>query len=68
MKIVSSILTGFPVQTRMGNKITEAGLQQRKWCHMLLAEMGDNNFIEKEILGFKRKITKNEVEEHIKNI
>ncbi len=69
MKMINSILTGTPIQTRKSNgEFTSAGWQQKDFCNLLLKEMGDNDFIEKEVLGFKTKITKKEVEEHLKNI
>lgn len=69
-RIVTSILTGIPVQTRMGGQLTEAGVQQQIWCNEMLEEMNatQKDYVSRIVLGTNRKITRKEVETQLKRI
>lgn len=68
-KIISSILTGVPIQVRYGDGgLTAAGMQQMQWCTMILANMGKRKSMIVNIMGRKVKITRTQVEAQFNSI
>lgn len=68
-KMVCSILTGVPVSVRYGDGgLSPAGGQQIQWCNEILQDMGKRNSMMVKTMWGKQKMTREEVEKHLKNI
>ena len=66
--MIASILTGIPIQTRIGGQLTGAGAQQLQWCHQTLNDMGKRKSMMVNVMGRKQKMTREDVEKHLASI
>ena len=64
--MVSSILTGVPVQVNSGSCLSAAGIQEREWCHSWLQEMEKikKDYVMVNSMGYKFKLTKERILRH----
>ena len=64
MKLINSLLTGVPVQTRYSDGLlTPAGGQQRAWHWEMCQKLGKRKSMVINVMGGKRKITRKELDQ-----